>query len=257
MSLPILYSFRRCPYAIRARLALQHCGAQCELREVVLKDKPNHLLEVSEKGTVPVLLLPKQISPNPIFPNQILPNQSTDGPESENLKQEGQTTFRVIDESIEIMRWAMLENPHRQIENAEQWLHTEAMSEKEIIAFITQNDTEFKLQLDKYKYSDRHPEHPQSYYLEQAMPFLEKLEGLLATSSHLSSNYFGFMDAALLPFVRQFSMVQPKQFNSLPLPKLQQWLAHGLNSDLFLSVMRKYAPWQANSSEAIVVFGNQ
>lgn len=74
MSLPILYSFRRCPYAMRARMALYASGQSVELREVVLRDKPAHMLEVSPKGTVPVLMLP-------------------DG--------------RVIDESLDVMRWAL------------------------------------------------------------------------------------------------------------------------------------------------------
>lgn len=57
-NLPILYSFVRCPYAIRARIALVESGINCLLREVDLKNKPAHLLEISPKGTVPVLLLP-------------------------------------------------------------------------------------------------------------------------------------------------------------------------------------------------------
>jgi|TARA_B110000263_G_C15168870_1_gene445945 glutathione S-transferase len=58
VSLPVLYSFRRCPYAIRARLALLHSNSKVELREVVLRDRPPSLLEYSPKGTVPVLVLP-------------------------------------------------------------------------------------------------------------------------------------------------------------------------------------------------------
>lgn len=70
---PILYSFRRCPYAIRARMAIAAADVRCELREVVLRDKPPELLEASEKGTVPVLVLPE----------------------------------RVLDESLEVMGWAL------------------------------------------------------------------------------------------------------------------------------------------------------
>ncbi|MCR2833385.1 glutathione S-transferase [Parerythrobacter lacustris] len=81
--LPILYSFRRCPYAMRARMALWISGTACELREVKLGDKPPAMLEASPKGTVPVLLLP-------------------DG--------------EVIDESIAIMRWALARN------DPEDWL---------------------------------------------------------------------------------------------------------------------------------------
>ena len=58
-SLPVLYSFRRCPYAMRARLALAASGQTCELREVVLKNKPAELLQASPKATVPVLVLPE------------------------------------------------------------------------------------------------------------------------------------------------------------------------------------------------------
>lgn len=56
--LPVLYSFRRCPYAMRARMALWISGTRCELREVKLANKPAEMLEASPKGTVPVLVLP-------------------------------------------------------------------------------------------------------------------------------------------------------------------------------------------------------
>ena len=83
MSMPLLYSFRRCPYAIRARMALAQAGVAVELREVVLRNKPQAMLDASPKGTVPVLVLP-------------------DG--------------TVIDESLAIMRWALAQN------DAEGWL---------------------------------------------------------------------------------------------------------------------------------------
>jgi len=76
---PILYSFRRCPYAIRARIALYYSGVQCELREVVLKSKPPALLSISQKATVPVMLLNNQASGD----------------------------ARLIEESIEIVEWAL------------------------------------------------------------------------------------------------------------------------------------------------------
>ena len=58
MTKPILYSFRRCPYAMRARMSLLESGVEVELREVILRDRPEHMMEISPKGTVPVLLLP-------------------------------------------------------------------------------------------------------------------------------------------------------------------------------------------------------
>ncbi|MBT3652498.1 MAG: glutathione S-transferase [Euryarchaeota archaeon] len=57
MTKPILYSFRRCPYAMRARMSLLESGVEVELREVILRDRPEHMMEISPKGTVPVLLL--------------------------------------------------------------------------------------------------------------------------------------------------------------------------------------------------------
>ena len=57
MALPILYSFRRCPYAMRARMSIVRANFQVELREVILRDRPGHMMEISPKGTVPVLLL--------------------------------------------------------------------------------------------------------------------------------------------------------------------------------------------------------
>ena len=217
MTLPILYSFRRCPYAIRARLALKHCGAQYSHREVLLKDKPEHMLKVSNKGTVPVLLLPDNGN-------------------------------RVIDESIEIMYWAMTENQLRHKANSKAWAVSDTMSIKEVNTLIEQNDVEFKDHLDKYKYSDRYPQHPQAFYLEQALPFLEKLEVNLSNSPYLGGSQFRFCDAAILPFVRQFSMVEPHEFTALPFPNLQLWLARGLESDLFLSVMQKFPQWKAQNS---------
>ena len=58
MSLPVLYSFRRCPYAMRARMSIVRTGFEVELREVVLRDRPDHMMAISPKGTVPVLWLP-------------------------------------------------------------------------------------------------------------------------------------------------------------------------------------------------------
>ena len=87
------------------------------------------------------------------------------------------------------------------------------------------------------------------------MPFLEILERLLHQSSNLTGEQFRFADAAILPFIRQFSMVDAKTFSALPLPKLQQWLREGLASDLFLSVMDKRLPWKADSGEGPVMFG--
>lgn len=225
---------------MRARLALMHCGAQCILREVSLKDKPAEMLEASSKGTVPILVL-----------QTVETCESADSLDNSSR----QKNHRVIDESIDIMRWAMNENPARDSQNSNEWQSIETMNTDEVDTLIHQNDFEFKAQLDKYKYSDRHPEHPQHYYLQQAMPFLEHLENRLAKSPYLGGSQFRFPDAAILPFIRQFSMVEPKSFDRLALPHLQQWLAQGLQSHLFASVMTKYSVWHAESDDEPLVFG--
>ena len=61
MSLPILYSFKRCPYAMRVRMALRLANIQCEIREIRLNNKPDSMLDVSPKGTVPVLILDETV----------------------------------------------------------------------------------------------------------------------------------------------------------------------------------------------------
>jgi glutathione S-transferase len=83
LTIPVLYSFRRCPYAMRARLAIAVSSTSCELREVKLSSKPDAMLAASPKGTVPVLVLPDS---------------------------------KVIDESLDIMRWSLARADH------ERWL---------------------------------------------------------------------------------------------------------------------------------------
>ena len=61
MEYPILYSFIRCPYAMRARMALKLTNTKCEIREVRLNNKPKQMIDKSPKGTVPVLVLKKEV----------------------------------------------------------------------------------------------------------------------------------------------------------------------------------------------------
>ncbi|MEQ1544020.1 glutathione S-transferase [Methyloglobulus sp.] len=199
--LPILYSFRRCPYAIRARLAITYAEIPVEIREVQLKQKPEQMLAISPKGTVPVLQLP-------------------DG--------------KVIDESLDIMRWALAQY------DPEHWLHTVEDAER----LIQWNDGEFKYYLDRYKYADRYPEFPESYYRSQAELFVAELEAKLSQSLYLAGNHFSLLDAALLPFIRQFAAVDGLWFLSSDYRHLNNWLNGLLASDLFVSVMAKYTVWK-------------
>ena len=166
--LPILYSFRRCPYAIRARLALNVSDIAIELREVVLRNKPESLLTASPKGSVPVLILPDGF---------------------------------VIDESWDIMLWALHQS------DPEGWLGENAAYVNIAKPLIIKNDSTFKYYLDRYKYPDRYPEHSQIYYRTQAEIFLQELEFRLNASTYLFGDTMSIADAGILPFIRQFASV--------------------------------------------------
>lgn len=205
--LPVLYSFRRCPYAIRARLAIAYAGIPVALREVVLKEKPAALLAASPKGTVPVLVLP-----------------------------EG----RVIDESRDIMRWAL------QQADPDGWLFCDDNDWVwEMEGLIQENDFVFKQHLNRYKYADRYPERPPAYHREQCEVTLRKLETHLERNGgYLVCGRPTLADMAIFPFIRQFAHVDRDWFAQSPYPKLRHWLDTLLDSELFKSVMAKYPQWQ-------------
>jgi glutathione S-transferase len=206
MTLPILYSYRRCPYAMRARMALREAGIAVEIREIALRDKPREMLAVSPKGTVPVLVLP----------------DST-----------------VIDESLDIMRWAL-----RQYD-PDGWLHDETRS----LALIADNDGAFKQALDRYKYADRYPEKPAAASRAMGEIFLQRLEDHLQRQPGLLGPAPSIADVAIFPFVRQFAMVDSGWFAAAPYPALRDWLERWLGSALFLDIMQKHPPWQSQQHQ--------
>ncbi len=201
---PILYSFRRCPYAMRARLALSVSGQTCELREIVLRDKPETFLALSPKGTVPVLQLPDGL---------------------------------VLEESLDVMDWAL--NQH----DPECWLNPEDGDAASMEELISVNDGVFKTALDRYKYANRYKDADPLEERRKASVFLQRLETRLAQSPFLFGREFSLADAAILPFVRQFANVDRTWFDAEPWTNLLSWLDSNLNSSRFLSIMKKYPPW--------------
>lgn len=206
---PVLYSFRRCPYAMRARLALQVSGISVEHREVVLKNKPAHLLALSPKGTVPVLWLPQ--------------------PEG------GQ----VLEQSLDIMRWAL--HQHDPLG----WLPATDTDMADALALIGHNDGPFKQQLDRYKYPNRSGLASGLADRDGAAAWLITLETRLQAQPFLAGGQFGLADAAIAPFVRQFAHTDPSWFAAQPWPRLRAWLIEFETSKLFEAIMHKHAPWQA------------
>lgn len=212
-NLATLYSFRRCPYAMRARLAIAQSSIQCELREVVLKDKPQQLIELSPKATVPVLLTADD---------------------------------KVIDESIDIAFWALAQH------DPDNWYQSLTSEQHEqMLALIENNDGEFKYFLDRYKYADRYPEQDERFYREQGEKTLTRLEQLLTEHDCLLRDSWTLADIALLPFIRQFAFVDKDWFDSAPYPRVRAWLEAFLESDLFRAVMKKYPQWQESDKPVI------
>lgn len=200
---PVLYSFRRCPYAMRARLAIAVCNIPVELREVLLRDKPAHMIALSPKATVPVLWLP-------------------DGD--------------VIDESLDVMRWARAQGTEERLR--------ETAADTELIGLV---DTKFKHHLDRYKYASRYPGEDGLAHRDAAMAILAEIEARLgrrAPDDWLGGAQPGFADLAILPFVRQFRIADPKWFDACgDIRRVQKWLQRFLDWPGFLAVMEKYPQW--------------
>ena len=196
---PLLYTYRRCPYAMRARLALLASGCAFDAFEIVLRDKPAALLALSPKATVPVLRL-------------------ADG--------------RVIDESWEIMRWALAQDDRQGI-----WQRAQSDDNR---ALLVSNDGAFKQHLDRYKYPGRHPDaDPHSHRAQAITALLGPLDERLQRSRFLGGDSACATDLALFPFVRQFAAVEPDWFAAQPLKALHAWLGDWLASDLFAACMVK------------------
>ena len=208
-TLPVLYSFRRCPYAMRARLALHASGVAHEHREVELKNKPTHLLALSPKGTVLVRWL--------------------------------QTEARVIDQSLDIMLWALRQN------DPQRWLPENETTLNDWLAQIGHNDGPFKQQLDRYKYPQRFGLGDGLAHRDAGAVHLNQLAQVLQQQAFLSGPNWGLLDAAQAPFVRQFAHADPGWFAAQPWPRLIAWLAAFEASERFAVIMHKHVPWQAPS----------
>ncbi len=186
-------------------MALKVADIEYEHREVSLKNKPAHMLEISPKGTVPVMLL-------------------SDG--------------TVLEESLDIMHWSLRQNdPCGMIPRCEK-------TRAEIENLIDRNDHEFKHDLDRYKYHVRFGEESRQVWREQGETFLAELEKILTQQRFLFAEYPTLADLAIFPFVRQFAHVDSDWFATKPYPKVFEWYQYWIQSDLFAGVMGKHTLWQ-------------
>lgn len=216
--MPILYSFRRCPYAMRARLAIAAAGVEVELREVVLRAKPAAFLAASPSGTVPCLVM-----------------------RQETRIGRGQD---VIDESLDIMRWALGRH------DPQGWLTGDSgAGDAAGEAWIARCDGPFKSALDRTKYASRYPECDPAQQRGLATAFLDDLNDQIGQGG--TGWVFArqsLADMAIAPFVRQFANIDKAWFADQPWPHLQDWLSRFCASQAFADVMAKYAPWEAGAA---------
>lgn len=220
--LPILYSFRRCPYAMRARYVLITLNVPVALREVVLKNKPEALLSLGGRSTVPQLI-------------------DTDGTRYE--------------ESMDIIFWALTKSIESKSIEGKSINNDFFPKEKvdRIKAWAFQNDFRFKPWLDKYKYADRHPEHDSEYYRHQGERFLRRIEKALKASPYLLGHSISLADAVVFPFIRQFRGVDSFWFDQSQYQRTKQWLESLIESDTFQKVMIKHEAWQPEHKDVIVL----
>ena len=208
----ILYSFRRCPYAIRARWALLNTNQVVELREVELKNKPIELIQISKKATVPVL----KTSLN-----------------------------KVIDESLEIMIWSIKRsNMHELFGDKNNDIS------KEILNLIEINDNTFKYHLDRFKYASRFNIEESETHRSKAMKILLSLNKRLKVFSNEGKSLFlvdakeSLADWAIWPFVRQFRIADIKKFDqNHEIQYLRCWSNYFFMHEKYQLVMKKNEPW--------------
>ena len=214
---PILYSFRRCPYAMRARWALAVSGISVELREVALSSKPAAMLAASSKATVPVLI---------------------------------DVDNRVIDESLDIMLWALRQN------DPATWLSPQVGALDEMLRLIAQCDDEFKFNLDRYKYPERFGIADAKAHRAGAANFLRLLEARLQKNAYLFGAHPSLADIAIAPFVRQFALTDATWFKQQSWPGLRRWLNELIESPMFALVMTRYYRWQPDQAPIYFPFAS-
>jgi len=213
---PLLYTYRRCPYAMRARMALLQTGIAFDAVEIVLRDKPAALLALSPKGTVPVLHLP-------------------DG--------------RVWEQSLDIVRWAFEHTGDTQ----GWWARAQTADN---LALLAACDGPFKHHLDRFKYPERFAAREDAatdpntaapmkaaarrqHHDQAVTTLLLPLNAQLQATGQLGGPAPCAADIAIFPFVRQFAAVDPAGFEQLPLCAIHRWLQSWLAHPLFRAAMAK------------------
>lgn len=215
MSIPILYSLRQCPYAMRARIGILQAKQPVMLRDIVMKNIPKEMLDASPKGEVPVL----------VFEDS-----------------------SVIDESLDIMLWALKRSDQNNL-----LFNHQPNTFQNMLDLINRNDNEFVDALKRYKAASRYHDSEEINCRQQCEPFISYLEQRLTKHDYVFGVTASLADYAILPFIRQFSRVDRKWYLQAPYPNLQRWLERHYQDPIFSKAMTKYPQWLDNKES--ILFG--
>jgi glutathione S-transferase len=194
---------------MRARVGIHKAQLQIDLREVNLKQKPADMLVASAKGTVTILVLDNEQQPP-----------------------------TVIDESLDVMLWALTKN------DPDDLLYTfDQNALPKMLDLIKLFDDEFKTCLNAYKAASRYREDNVTECRLACEVFIQGLETRLSDSAFLMSEQESLADIALMPFIRQFAKVERQWYLQSPYPRVRQWLNSYLQSGMFTRVMAKHELW--------------
>jgi len=217
----ILFSFRRCPFAIRARWAIKMCGLEVEIREIDLKNKPSELIKNSVSKTVPLLIL---------------------------------DNGKVIEESLDIIIWALKNSPKDNFKK-----YFKKSYQKMILEIIHENDQMFKYHLDRFKYASRFNPNEKEFHFKNAKKFLKKLNIYLRQSNQnrwLIGDHESIADWCIWPFIRQFKIACDSQkFLDYFEEPVESWFNYFSNHENLKFVMHKYPVWKP-FSQVVETFPN-
>ena len=210
----ILYSFRRCPYAIRARWALRESLVKVELREVDLKNKPVDLIKNSQNKTVPLLIL---------------------------------KNGEIIEESLDIILWALSNSKKSDLKK-----YFPNNLKEEILNIIRENDQEFKFHLDRFKYASRFDEKDKDYHFYEAQNIIKNWNFLLKDNPKRNFWLVGenetIADWCIWPFVRQFKIAcEHQKIDNHFDDSMIRWLNYFETNNNYKDVMNKYEIWNQSS----------
>jgi glutathione S-transferase len=170
-----------------------------DIYEISLREKPKEMLKISPKGTVPVLIVGNNI----------------------------------IDESLDIMIWA-----YNISDKSNHYISLSKSEKNNAKELINLNDNDFKLHLDKYKYSNQ-KEFWQDKFYKNCLFFINRIESNLCANKFLISNKISIADIAIFPFIRQFANVNLDRFINGEFKKTISWFEKMNEQDLFYKAMLK------------------